>query len=220
MLSPLSDPWPRMDADWTYDPLVGRYRRPSGKFMSEKAVIALVDGRIVELGKDLRRFTRMLINGNITLDQWQGSVREALKGAHIQATVLGHGGRARMGAREYGRIGQRLRAEYRYLQGFAGDVLAGRVSAPMALARIQLYAESVRGSYWEGTTLRQEKQGYSMMRRRLDPQAAHCDDCLRYAGAGLVPIGSLPMPGQRCECRARCRCFVEYKRGAGINVTV
>jgi len=220
MLSPLSDPWPRMDAEWTYDPRAGRYRRPSGQFMSEKAVAALIDGRIAKLGKDLRRFTRMLIDGNITLDQWQGSVREAIKGSHIQANILGHGGRAGMGAAEYGRIGQALRAEYRYLQGFAGDILAGRVSAPMALARIQLYAESVRSSYWEGASVRQAKQGYSMMRRRLDSQAAHCDDCIRYAARGLVPIGSLPLPGQRCECRSNCKCSVEYKRGAGLSVVV
>lgn len=214
MLSPLSDPWPRFDAEWTYDSNLGRYRRPSGQFMSQKAVMALIDGRIDNLGQNLRRFTQMLADGNITIDQWQGSIREALKAAHIQATVLGHGGKDGMGSAEYGRIGQRLRAEYSYLQNFAGDILAGRVSTPMALARVQLYAESVRSSYWEGASLRQAKQGYSLMRRILDPQAEHCDDCLRYAGAGLVVLGSLPMPGQRCACRARCRCSVEYKRNA------
>ena len=176
MLSPLSDPWPRMDAEWSYDPMSGRYRRPSGRFMSEKAVTALLDGRIGKLGENLQRFTRLLADG--------------------------------------------LRTEYRYLQGFANDILAGRVSAPMALARVKLYAEAIRGSYWEGATIRQEKQGYSMMRRRLDEQAAHCDDCIRYAARGLVPIGSLPLPGQRCECRSNCRCFVEYKRGAGVSVPV
>jgi hypothetical protein len=220
MLSPLSDSWPRFDAEWSYDTNLGRYRRPSGQFMSEKAVMALVDGRIDKLGQQLRRFTQMLADGNITIDQWQGSIREAIKAAHIQATVLGHGGKDGMGSAEYGRIGQRLRAEYGYLQKFAGDILAGRVSTAMALARVQLYAESVRGSYWEGSSIRQERQGYSLMRRILDPQAQHCDDCLRYARAGLVSMGSLPMPGQRCECRSRCRCSVEYKRNAVPTVPV
>lgn len=220
MLSPLSDAWPRFDAEWTYDPVSGRYRRPSGQFMSERAINALVDGRIAKLSDNLRRYTRMLADGSITIDQWQGSVREAIKTAHIQATVLGHGGRDGLGAAEYGRIGQRLRQEYTYLQRFASDILAGRVSGAMALARVQLYAESVRGSYWEGTAIRQERQGYTLMRRILDSQAQHCDDCLRYARAGMVPIGSLPMPGQRCECRARCRCSVQYRRGAGMNVPV
>jgi len=212
MLSPLSDPWPRFDADWSYDPISGRYRRPLGQFMSEKAVSALIDGRIDKLSENLRRYTRMLVDGSVTIDQWQGSVREALKTAHIQATVLGNGGRDRLGAAEYGRIGQRLRSEYAYLQKFARDLLDGRVSAPMALARVRLYAESVRGSYWEGTTIRQERQGYSLMRRILDPGAQHCDDCIAFASRGIVPIGSLPLPGQRCACRARCRCSVEYKR--------
>lgn len=220
MLSPLSDPLPRMDAEWSYDPVLGRFRRPSGRFMSEQAVSSLVDGRVNKLGKDLKRFTRMLVDGNITIDQWQLSVRDAIKGAHIQSVVLGYGGRKSMGAAEYGRIGQRLRAEYRYLQSFASDILAGRVSGPMALARVQLYAESIRGSYWEGSTLRKEKQGYTLMVRRLDPQAAHCDDCLRYAAQGMVAIGGLPLPGQRCQCRSNCRCSVEYKRGVGLNVPV
>jgi hypothetical protein len=59
-----------------------------------------------------------------------------------------------------------------------------------------------------------------LMRRILDPQAAHCQDCLDYARRGLVSIGSLPMPGQRCACRSNCKCRVEYKRGSGLNVQV
>jgi hypothetical protein len=212
MLSPLSDPWPRFDAEWSYDSNLGRYRRPSGQFMSQKAVMALVDGRIDKLGQQLRRFTQMLADGNITIDQWQGSVREAIKAAHIQATVLGHGGKDGMGSAEYGRIGQRLRAEYGYLQKFAGDILAGRVSTAMALSRIGLYAQSIRGSYWEGASIRQERQGYGMMRRVLDAQAVHCEDCIAYSRRGVVPIGSLPLPGQRCACRSNCKCSVQYYR--------
>lgn len=212
MLSPLSDSWPRFDAEWTYDANLGRYRRPSGQFMSQKAVMALVDGRIDKLGQNLRRFTQMLADGNITIDQWQGSVREAIKAAHIQATVLGHGGKDGMGSAEYGRIGQRLRAEYTYLQGFASDILAGRVSPAMALSRIGLYAQAVRSSYWQGVEFRQQKQGYGMMRRVLDAQAAHCESCLFYAARGVVPTGSLPLPGQRCECRSNCKCQVQYFR--------
>jgi hypothetical protein len=125
-----------------------------------------------------------------------------------------------MGAVEWGRIGQRLRAEYNYLETFARDLLAGSVSTPMALARIGMYAESVRGSYWEGTSLRQERQGYSLMRRILDGQAKHCQDCLDYAARGVVPIGSLPLPGQRCACRSNCKCRVKYLRQQAPVVAV
>ena len=202
----------RMDAAWSYDRKTGRYRDERGRFLSKEAVGKLVDGRIDKLETQLKQFTRMLIDNSITLEQWQGSVREAIKSAHIQAGIIGHGGRASMGSAEYGRIGQRLRAEYAYLQGFVRDLLNGRMSAPMALARVGLYAQSVRGSYWEGTEAREQQRGFSLMRRILDAQAEHCQECIDYAARGMVPIGSLPMPGQRCSCRSRCKCSVTYYR--------
>jgi hypothetical protein len=202
----------RFDAQWSYDQKSGRYRDERGRFLSEKSVQALVGGRIDKLDAQLRRFTRMLADGSITLDQWQGSVREAIKAAHLQAAIIGHGGRDGMGSAEYGRIGQRLRQEYAFLQGFARDLLDQRISTPLSLARISLYAASVRSSYWEGIAIRKEKQGFSLMRRILDPAAQHCEDCKLYSSRGIVPIGSIPLPGQRCACRARCRCRVEYLR--------
>ena len=210
----------RMDADWSYDRKSGRYRDERGRFLSKASVGKLVDGRIDKLDVQLKRFTRMLSDGSITLDQWQGSVREALKTAHIQAATIGYGGKSEMGSAEYGRIGQRLRSEYTYLQGFARSLLDGRVSAPMALARIGLYAQSVRGSYWQGTEMREQQRGFSLMRRILDEQAVHCQDCLRYAARGIVPIGSVPMPGVRCECGARCKCRIEYFRQQAPTVPV
>jgi len=210
----------RFDAAWSYDRNSGRYRDEKGRFLSQASVEKLVDARIDKLESSLKRITRMLSNGNITLDQWDASVREAIKGAHIQAAIVGYGGKDQMGSGEYGRIGQRLRSEYAYLQGFARDLLDQRVSAPMAAARIGLYAQSVRGSYWQGTELRKQQQGYGLMRRILDPQAQHCQDCIDHAARGLAPIGSLPMPGQRCACRARCKCRVEYLRQQATSVPV
>lgn len=210
----------RMDAEWSYDKSTGRYRDAKGRFLSKASIEKLVDKRIDKLDGLLRRFTRMLIDEQITLDQWQDSVRQALKTAHIQTAIIGYGGRTGMGSAEYGRIGQRLREEYSYLQGFVRDLMGGRISAPMALARIGLYAQSVRGSYWEGAELRQQQKGYSLMRRILDDQAQHCQDCLRYAGQGIVAIGTLPLPGRRCECGARCRCTVRYYRQQPVTVLV
>jgi hypothetical protein len=210
----------RMDAAWSYDRNSGRYRDEKGRFLSQASVEKLVDARIDKLEASLKRFTRMLSNGDITLDQWEASVREAIKGAHIQAAIVGYGGKDQMGSGEYGRIGQRLRSEYAYLQGFARDLLDRRISYPMATARVGLYAQSVRGSYWQGTELRKQQQGYGLMRRILDPQAQHCQDCLDHAARGIAPIGSLPMPGQRCACRARCKCRVEYFRQQAQSVPV
>jgi hypothetical protein len=208
----------RMDANWSYDPVSGRYRGENGRFLGQKAVEALIDGRVGKLSTQLKDYTRRLSDGAITLDQWQGSVREVIKMAHIQSAVLGQGGRDALSASDYGRVGQKLRQEYRYLERFVRDLLSGAVSSASALNRIGLYAESIRSSYWEGTTARQEQQGYSLMQRILDGQAQHCQDCIGYAQRGIVPIGSLPMPGQRCECRARCKCCIRYLRRQAPDV--
>lgn len=202
----------RLDEDWSYDPRTGRYRAANGRFLSGATVEAIVDGRISRTKADLRSLTASLAEERISLEQWQTEVRAELKRAHIQAALVGNGGRQGMDAAAWGRVGWRLREEYRYLEGFAKDLLEQRVSLPMALARMGLYADSVRGSYWTGTTIRQEKQGYSLMRRILDSQAQHCQDCLDYAAAGMVVLGALPLPGQRCACRSRCRCTVRYYR--------
>ena len=202
----------RFDAEWSYDPISGRYRGENGRFLSQKAIEALIDGRIGKLDRQLKDFTQRLIDGSITVDQWQGSVREALKPAHIQATMVGAGGKTALSQADYGRIGQKLRGEYAYLQKFASSLLADRLSGPLALARIALYAESVRSSWWEGLSIRRGREGYSLMQRILDSQAQHCQNCLDYAARGIVSIRSLPMPGQRCACRARCRCSVRYLR--------
>lgn len=220
-LSQFADAIVRFDqSSWRYDPISSRYRGANGRFLSQRAVEALVDGRINKLAAALRRYTNMLSRGDITLDQWQSSVREALKLTHVQAAIIGNGGKDSMVQADWGRIGQRLRVEYAYLQGFARDLLDGRVSPAMALARIGLYAQAVRGSYWEGTTIRQGKQGYSLMRRILDSQAKHCQDCLDYAAQGMVPMGSLPLPGQRCACRSNCKCSVKYFRQQMPSVQV
>ena len=51
----------RLDqSSWSYDPRSGRYRGSNGRFLSQSAVEALVDGRANKLGTLLRRLTNML----------------------------------------------------------------------------------------------------------------------------------------------------------------
>ena len=56
-----------------------------------------------------------------------------------------------------------------------------------------------------------ENQGYREMRRITRKDRKVCTDCRYYETLGWVPIGSLPMPGVRCQCHDRCRCVIEYR---------
>ena len=65
--------------------------------------------------------------------------------------------------------------------------------------------------YNAGAMARQQEMGASEMRRTAVRDKRCCRDCLDYDAAGWQPIGSLPVPGTRCQCLDRCRCRVEYR---------
>lgn len=55
------------------------------------------------------------------------------------------------------------------------------------------------------------RTGYRQMRRIARMDKATCKDCAFYESEGWQPMGTLPMPGHRCQCLDRCRCIVEYR---------
>lgn len=56
-----------------------------------------------------------------------------------------------------------------------------------------------------------EEQGFKEMRRVARKDKKTCPDCVELEKLGWQPIGSLPMPGQKCRCYDRCRCFIDYR---------
>ena len=65
--------------------------------------------------------------------------------------------------------------------------------------------------YSFGEMERMTRTGMKQMRRtaRLDKKC--CDDCRGYHAMGWQPIGTLPVPGERCRCHDRCRCIMDYR---------
>ena len=53
--------------------------------------------------------------------------------------------------------------------------------------------------------------GMKQMRRVARLDKACCVDCRGYDSMGWQPIGALPVPGERCRCLDRCRCYIEYR---------
>jgi hypothetical protein len=78
-----------------------------------------------------------------------------------------------------------------------------------AEARIDLYAESGKVSYFKGEKTAASRAGKSFARRILG-LAVHCEECLEYFDRGIVPLSELILPMQECSCRVRCKCSVEY----------
>lgn len=199
---------------YTWDKTAGRYRDPAGRFVGEKKVLALGERYTAEfIQPRLETITQRFIAGKIDLATWQTQFARELKDGYLVQYMIGRGGRAQMGAADFGRIGGHLAFEYRHLDQFAQEIKAGKLSAGQILTRAGMYADGVRTSFFEGLTAAKGDAGYVEERRILNP-AEHCEDCIGYAGLGWQPIGSLPPPGIGSRCNHNCRCTMDYRTAA------
>jgi hypothetical protein len=103
---------------------------------------------------------------------------------------------------------------------FANDVEMGRMDAAGIVNRAGLY---VRAQYPATEIARRYANiaaGFKFEENALDPEADHCEpdprrpeipDCPSLTRLGVVPIGTLPLPGKRV-CELGCRCTIIYRR--------
>ena len=66
-------------------------------------------------------------------------MRQQIKETHLAQYMVAAGGRNRMTAADYGRVGAALRTQYRFLNAFAGDILRGNLSDAQIKARANMY---------------------------------------------------------------------------------
>lgn len=198
--------------DWSYDTQTGRYRNTrNGRFLSEKDALKLTDKLVAKAQADLEQLMLNLSQGLIDLGAWERQFASLIKSVHLAQFILGKGGVKNTYPADFLKIARILKDEYRYLDGFAKDLAAGRLSYAQAVARAKLYLAKSRLSYWTGQQLAQQRGPMpSEMRRHLAP-VEHCQECVIYSLAGWSPIGTLPLPTQDCSCRSNCKCTVEYR---------
>jgi len=89
----------------------------------------------------------------------------------------------------------------------------GEVSSwPGLLTRVIRYLANPSYSFFNlGQYYVREDQGYREMRRVPVLDRKTCPDCVNFGQLGWQPLGTLPMPGQDCQCYDRCRCRIDYR---------
>lgn len=195
---------PILTSAYNYDNRAQRWRdSASGKFLSNQSVTDEMFRHSDATHSSLESLTRSLYAGDINLSQWQIAVASELKDAHLAQAMFAVGGRANMGFAEFGRVGQTLREQYAFLNNFANDIAAGRVSLAQALNRVDMYGDASKQSYWAEYAERSD----GLMNYVLHP-AEHCPDCLeRVAGNPYKRENLRGYPGDgstRCGPRDMC----------------
>lgn len=180
------------------------------RFLPKKIINAIEVFQFKATGLKIKQSSNQLVQGKIGLVRWQFNMRQTLKNAHLRHAIMAKGGASQMTPEDYLAVGRNLKQEYRYLRLFARDIRDGKVSEAQFMARSQMYAQKARSS---GEIMRSrvaKQAGLKYMQRFLYGGDRSCPDCVQYAGQGKVLIGELPLPTEQCQCRANCKCRVEY----------
>jgi hypothetical protein len=200
-----------------YDATARRYVGPNGRYVSGAQVRAATEAAVTASREAMRRDTLALQRGQISLPDWQLRMEGHVKRATIASAAIGRGGFQQLSQADLGWIGARVREQYRYLAAFARDIERGRYGQVGALtdgvlARADLYGEASRAAQREMERRVARLSGATAERLVLGP-ADHSPDCLRDAGRGWLPVGTLAPLGSR-DCKSRCHCWIISRREA------
>lgn len=137
------------DPRWVFDRTVNRYRDEStGRFLAKKTVTSLRDRVLDTASKEARTLAEQAAKGTITPETFRAGMRELLRNVHGSEAIFGRGGVHAMTPADWGRLGQTLKGEYAYLEGFVADIAT--LSPEQAMARAQLYMGAAVQSYEKG----------------------------------------------------------------------
>ncbi|MCQ3933153.1 MAG: hypothetical protein DPW16_22115 [Chloroflexi bacterium] len=132
--------------------------------------------------------TQQLVDGQISLQDWQLAMREELRRSALEQYLTGKGGDpANVNPTDYLALGPELRSQYQYLSKFAHALDAAAQqgkSLDFAVPRAKLYAKSTQAIFWKS--------------------------------AIPVRLPQYPRDGQTaCRGNCKCRLRVQYEYGDG-----
>jgi hypothetical protein len=180
-----------------------------GRFVKESQIEQLTEQAIkdhLELGDVVNN---ALFSGKINVARWERQTAELLRSLAIYQYALGIGGAKQMDWQDYSLINGQLNLEYQYLRRFSRDILRGNLSEAQIEARIKMYYNKTNHFKERGRLEGHKRNGY-LWERRVIAANHSCDDCIRYTGMGWAQIGTLPNPGENCQCKSNCKCVKYY----------
>lgn len=199
---------------YVYDRRTGRFHGPlpSYRIVARSVIMGLIQQRIDAHAQEIARLTQALVDGRIGLAAWERGMAQELKDLYLQQMALARGGWQNMTAADKRRVTLLLKEQYRYLDGFARDIAAGKLSAAQILWRTGLYPMGARQGYWKARDADEKGRGRRQERRIAVGDEGTCSPCTDLAALGWRPIGTLPAPGgPPCEGLNLCRCEKEYR---------
>lgn len=189
---------------------LGGYRSTTtGRTVARTEIIRQLD-KAADAGRDtMRELSRRLVDGSISLPEWQRLMAQEIKTVHIYNAAAAKGGWAQMSQADWGRVGYQVKGQYEYLRNFAEELANGdqplNGSVPV---RASMYGRAGHNTYEAMRRADAKQRGMGKVRRHLTP-GENCNGCIEEAQKGWVNVGELEPIGSQ-ECRSNCRCWDEY----------
>ena len=189
---------------------VVRFRDPdTGRWITRDQVRTWLDKYIIASQAAVQAASLAYRSGTMSLADWQAVLRDETKDAHLVAEALARGGWKQLTHADFGRVGQRVRVQYRFLADFTAQLRDGTARLDGSfLARAKMYIASARAAFYASQGEVLANAGYTHERSLLAP-AEHCQECIDEAAKGWSPIGSLKPIGSR-TCLANDACHMVY----------
>lgn len=150
-----------------------------------------------------------MLSKKITVAEWERQTAQTLRNLSIYQYALGVGGIKQMDWRDHSVIGGKLNYQLQKLRNFSAEILRGELTEKQIKARTELYYNHTRSLYELGRQQGHKRNGY-LWERRVLSNVENCAECIGYAATGWVIIGTLPNIGDRCTCKANCKCTFYY----------
>ena len=207
---PSRNPARNLVPPFSYNPGSNRYTDSGGRFVSGDTVRGALNDVIVASQARTHQLTQDLRDGYISLADWQRGMAQEVRTTQAIAHATAKGGWSQMTQSDWGRVGNEVKRQVKYLNNFAKDIETGKVPLDGRLtARADLYPQAARNTYSRTEGASRQEAGLKQERNILG-DADHCDGCLEATAEGWVDIGSLVPVGQR-DCMSRCHCHLEYR---------
>lgn len=206
-------------SDYGWNEAAGRYiDLSSGRFVPALEVRDALESVIDASSVRINLLAESLVDGRISLAEWQSGMLEQVKLAHVASAASARGGWAQMSQSDWGAAGQLIRTQYDYLRNFSNQIANGeQLLNGSALVRAGMYGDAARCTF-EETRRRYEKLMNGMeLERRVLGESDHCEDCLDAADEGWQPIGILPAIGDSV-CLTNCHCSFEFSTADAANI--
>ena len=196
-----------------------------GRKVSRQAVRREINGLLDYVERSFSRLGHSFHAGDISLVEFELQMRELLKSAHIIAASVGKGGRARMLARDWGRVGAKIKWQYGYLQKFARKIARGGISDTALASRARSYASSIfvsfSNTFQDAQTEFVEGGKNPVLARLVQNSQEGCEECTADAAEGWMSVDDRGEIGTRI-CGDFCKCDIEFSEDelAGLDIKV